>query len=63
MMTLLNYYKSFKFLWHNKITEIISKIMPIGFKVNILGIEIDVLKILEKEEQQRIKTQIAGRSR
>ena len=43
-----------------KIAEIISKIIPIGFKVNILGIEIDVLKILEKEEQQRIKTQIAG---
>ena len=41
-----------------KIAEIISKIIPIYFKVNILGIEIDVLKILEKEEQQRIKTQI-----
>ena len=43
-----------------KIAELISKIIPVDLKVNILGIEIDILKILTKEEQQRVKEQIAA---
>ena len=43
-----------------KIAELISKIIPVELKVNILGIEIDILKILTKEEQQRVKEQIAA---
>ena len=41
-----------------KIAELISKITSFSFKVNILGIEIDVLRVLTKEEQERIKLQI-----
>lgn len=41
-----------------KMLEMISKVIPIGFNVNILGISIDVLKILEEEEQNRIIAQI-----
>jgi len=44
-----------------KIMELISKIIPVSFKVNLLGIEIDVLKILTKEEQTNIKTQIGNK--
>ena len=42
-----------------KIMEIISKLIPFNFTVTILGIEINLLKIFTKEEQLRIKTQIA----
>lgn len=42
-----------------KIMEIISKLIPFNFNVTVLGIEINLLKIFTKEEQLRIKTQIA----
>lgn len=42
-----------------KIMELISKIIPVEFNVTILGLEIDILRILTKEEQQSIKDQIA----
>ena len=38
--------------------EMVSKVIPIGFEVNILGINIDVLKILEEEEQNNVIKQI-----
>ena len=41
-----------------KMLEMISKVIPIGFDVNVLGISIDVLKIFEEEEQTRIISQI-----
>lgn len=41
-----------------KMMEMISKLIPVEFTVNILGIDIDVLKILEEEEQERIIKQI-----
>ena len=41
-----------------KMLEMISSVIPINFTVPILGISIDVLKILEKEEQERIIKQI-----
>ena len=41
-----------------KMLEMISKLIPIDFNVNILGIDIDLLKIFTAEEQLRIKTQI-----
>ena len=41
-----------------KMLEMISKVIPIGFNVNVLGINIDVLKILEEEEQNNIIKQI-----
>lgn len=44
-----------------KIAELISKIIPVELKVNILGINIDIIKILTAEEQLRVKTQIAGK--
>lgn len=44
-----------------KIMELISKIIPVSFKVTLLGISIDVLKILTKEEQTNIKLQISAR--
>ena len=42
-----------------KVLELISKIIPANFNVSILGIQINVLKILTKEEQQNVKNQIA----
>lgn len=42
-----------------KMLEMISKLIPVDFNVNILGIDINVLKIFTAEEQLRIKTQIA----
>ena len=42
-----------------KILEIISKIIPFNFTINVLGIQINLLKIFTAEEQLRIKTQIA----
>jgi hypothetical protein len=41
-----------------KILEMISKLVPVSFTVNVLGISIDVLKILEAEEQERVMKQI-----
>jgi hypothetical protein len=41
-----------------KMLEMISKVIPIGFNVNVLGISIDVLKIFEEEEQNNIIKQI-----
>jgi len=41
-----------------KILELISELIPIDFNINILGIEIDLLKIFTQEEQDRIKAQI-----
>jgi len=41
-----------------KILELISKVIPIGFTVTIMGIDVDLLKILEKEEQESVKKQI-----
>ena len=41
-----------------KMLEMISKVIPIGFNVNVLGISIDVLKVFEEEEQNRIILQI-----
>jgi hypothetical protein len=44
-----------------KIMELISKIIPVSFTVTLLGISIDVLKILTKEEQTNIKIQIGAK--
>ena len=41
-----------------KMMEMISKIIPVEFTVNVLGIDIDVLKIFTEEEQNRIRQQI-----
>lgn len=41
-----------------KMLEMVSKVIPINFSVPVLGISINVLKILEEEEQNRIITQI-----
>tara|TARA_R110000764_G_scaffold14997_4_gene42838 strand:- start:73 stop:1452 length:1380 start_codon:yes stop_codon:yes gene_type:complete len=41
-----------------KMLELISSVVPVDFKVSIMGISVDILKILEKEEQERLKTQI-----
>ena len=41
-----------------KMLEMISTVIPIGFTVSIMGISVDVLKILEKDEQERLKKQI-----
>ena len=41
-----------------KIMEMISKIIPVEFTVDVLGIQIDVLKIFTEEEQNRIRQQI-----
>ncbi len=43
-----------------KIAELVAKIIPVELKVNLLGIEIDILKITTAEEQLSIKTQIAA---
>lgn len=43
-----------------KMLEMISKIIPINFEVPILGIQINVLKILESEEQERIVAELSG---
>lgn len=41
-----------------KMMEMISKIIPVEFTVNVLGIDIDVLKIFTEDEQNRIRQQI-----
>jgi len=43
-----------------KMLEMISKIIPINFEVPILGIQINVLKVLEAEEQERIVAELSG---
>ena len=43
-----------------KILELISKIIPVPLKLNVIGIEIDILKITTAEEQQRIIDQLSG---
>ena len=44
-----------------KILEMISKLIPVDFNVNIFGININVLKIFEREEQQRIQGEIVDK--
>ena len=41
-----------------KFLELISKLTPISFELNILGITIDILKIFTPEEIAKVKTQI-----
>jgi hypothetical protein len=41
-----------------KILELISKVIPIEFTVSVMGISVDLLRILEKDEQESIKKQI-----
>jgi len=44
-----------------KIAEIISKLVPISFKINILGLEIDVLKLVTNPAYRKeLKDQIGG---
>ena len=42
-----------------KIAELIGKIIPIDLTISVFGIEINLLKIFTKEEQKKIKDQIA----
>ena len=42
-----------------KFLELISKLVPIDFVINVLGISIDILKIFTAEEIANIKTQIS----
>jgi len=44
-----------------KIAELISKLLPVDFNLNIMGIEINLLEIFTDEEQARIKLQIEER--
>ena len=41
-----------------KVAELISKIIPIELKVNLLGLEIDILRIFDKAHQKELKDQI-----
>ena len=41
-----------------KMLELISDLIPISFTVTVMGISVDLLKVLEKDEQERIKKQI-----
>ena len=43
-----------------KMMEMISKIIPVEFEVPILGLSINVLKIMEGDYQAELKAQIAG---
>ena len=43
-----------------KIAEIISKIVPINFNINLFGLSIDILRIFDKAYQKELKDQIAG---
>ncbi len=46
-----------------KIAEIISKLVPISFKINLLGLEIDVLQLATNPAYgKEIKNQIAGKN-
>ena len=44
-----------------KMLEMISKLIPIDFNVNILGIEINLLKIATAEEKKKVQDQIKGK--
>lgn len=44
-----------------KILEMISKLIPVSFDLNIMGIDVDLLKIFTEEEQTSIKLQIEER--
>ncbi len=41
-----------------KIMDLIGKLIPVTMSVTIMGIDIDLLKFITKEEQERIKKQI-----
>ena len=41
-----------------KMLELISSVIPVSFSVSVMGISVDLLKILEKDEQERIKKEI-----
>jgi hypothetical protein len=43
-----------------KMLEMISKIVPISFEIPVLGLSIDVLRIMEPAYQEELKQQIAG---
>ena len=43
-----------------KMLEMISKIIPLSFDVPVLGLTIDVLRIMEPEYQEELKQEIAG---
>jgi len=43
-----------------KILELIGKIIPVNFKMNVIGIEIDLLRITTAEHQQEIIDQLSG---
>ena len=43
-----------------KIAEIISKIVPINFNINLFGLSIDILRIFDKAYQKELKDQIGG---
>ena len=42
-----------------KMMELISDIIPVSFNISVMGVSVDLLKILEKDEQTRIKNQIS----
>ena len=41
-----------------KMLDVISSVVPVDFEVTVMGIEVDLLKILDKKEQESIKKQI-----
>jgi hypothetical protein len=41
-----------------KMLDMISSVIPVSFSVSVMGISVDLLKILEKNEQESIKKQI-----
>jgi len=43
-----------------KILELIGKIIPVPLKLNVIGIEIDILRITTAEHQQEIIDQLSG---
>ena len=42
-----------------KMMELISDIIPVSFNISVMGVSADLLKILERDEQTRIKNQIS----
>ena len=42
-----------------KMMELISDIIPVSFNISVMGVSVDLLKILERDEQTRIKNQIS----
>tara|TARA_Y100000004_G_scaffold166095_1_gene197536 strand:+ start:4611 stop:6095 length:1485 start_codon:yes stop_codon:yes gene_type:complete len=53
--------QEFQIFVPTKIAELISKLIPVKLEINVLGIDIDILKILTAEEQLKVKTQIAAK--